>query len=371
MPDDRGRLTQSNRRRADGFGLKIWRVPPPARRLRGPIRRSARSAIVATALAMMLTVAPVVAPSAPAHGQGAPDPPVVINEFMASNRSVVQDGEGLYNDWIELWNTTREAIDLSGWHLTDDVTDLNQWEFPEGTVIRSGEFLLVFASGEDYVDIGQYLHTNFKLTGGGEYLGLTDRDTRIVHEYAPGFPSQVNDQSYGLDTSGNLAAFDESTPGAANTTTPITGGVFFSETHGFFDEAFELELSTATPGAWVAYSTDGTEPTLFSEQRYSERRAARHSDAQPRHRPGEPVRPRYRHLRQSPAGRPRLGAGRLARTARPDRRGGRLRDQRRHPDPGQREPRPSEPEALVPPVLPVEVRRLQARLSALWRGRQR
>jgi len=219
---------------------------------------------------MLLAPAQLVAVGASSSGQGAPDPPIVINEFMASNRSVIQDGEGVYNDWIELWNTTSDAIDLSGWHLTDDVTDLNQWEFPKGTVIRAGEFMVVFASKEDYVDIGQYLHTNFKLTGGGEYLGLTDPDTRIVHEYAPGFPSQVNDQSYGLDPSGNLAAFDESTPGAANTTTPITGGVFFTESHGFFDEPFELELSTATPGAWVAFTTDGTEPTLFSQQRYSE-----------------------------------------------------------------------------------------------------
>lgn len=222
------------------------------------------------AVAFVAALLWAVAPRASALAQESADAPILINELMASNRSVLTDGEGEYNDWIELWNRSAETIDLSGWHLTDDSTDPNQWKFPEGITIGAGEFLVVFASKEDYIDRAGNLHTNFKLTGGGEYLGLTDAASLVVHDYAPGFPSQVNNQSYGLALDGVPSTFDESTPGAANTTVPITGGVFFSEAHGFYDKPIEVELSSATTGAWISYSLDGSEPNPFSSQRYTE-----------------------------------------------------------------------------------------------------
>ena len=50
------------------------------------------------------------------------------------------------------------------------------------------EYLVVFASGQDvenYVDPAGYLHTDFKLKSGGEYLALTDPNETIIHEYTP------------------------------------------------------------------------------------------------------------------------------------------------------------------------------------------
>lgn len=215
-----------------------------------------------------MTLLWVSAPSLPAAGQDPVDPPILINEFMASNRSVLTDGEGVYNDWIELWNRSSTTLDLSGWHLTDDAEDPNQWEFPAGVTVAPGEYLVVFASKDDFIDRAGNLHTNFKLTGGGEYLGLTDPSSFVVHEYAPGFPSQVNNQSYGLTFDGEAATFAESTPGQPNTTVPITGGVFFSEPHGFYEETIEVELTSATADVWISYSIDGSEPDPFTGLRY-------------------------------------------------------------------------------------------------------
>jgi hypothetical protein len=68
-------------------------------------------------------------------------------------------------------------------------------------VLDPGEYLVVFASGknvETYIDPAGYLHTDFSLPADGEFLALTDPDNVIIHEFAPQFPRQVFDVSYGL-----------------------------------------------------------------------------------------------------------------------------------------------------------------------------
>ncbi len=121
---------------------------------------------------------------------------------MASNDATLLDGDGNSSDWIELYNPTDQAINLSGWHLTDDSTNLNKWTFPASpqSLLQPGDFLVVFASGQDsetYVDPAGYLHTDFKLSSMGEYLGLTDADENIVFDFGDAYPQQVTDVSYG------------------------------------------------------------------------------------------------------------------------------------------------------------------------------
>ncbi|MFO7776337.1 MAG: chitobiase/beta-hexosaminidase C-terminal domain-containing protein [Candidatus Hydrogenedentota bacterium] len=73
---------------------------------------------------------------------------VVINEFMASNGSVVADEDGDYEDWIELYNDGSDPVNLEGYGLTDDEDEPFQWVFPDVT-IGAGEYLFVWASGKD------------------------------------------------------------------------------------------------------------------------------------------------------------------------------------------------------------------------------
>ncbi len=126
----------------------------------------------------------------------------VISEFQALNVSTLQDEDGDYEDWIEIRNPDVATVDISNWYLTDDDQNLTMWQFPAGTTIPAGEQILVFASNKDRHDgpMGQ-LHTNFRLSGDGEYLGLVKADgTTVVSDYAP-YPAQVEDQSYGLAVS--------------------------------------------------------------------------------------------------------------------------------------------------------------------------
>lgn len=93
---------------------------------------------------------------------------LVINEFLASNDRYGQDETGSYADWVEIYNDGPGPINMTGVHLTDDLTQTTKWEFP-AVSLPAGERLIVWCDE----DIGQGpLHANFKLSASGEEVGL-------------------------------------------------------------------------------------------------------------------------------------------------------------------------------------------------------
>ncbi len=134
--------------------------------------------------------------AAPLHGR------ILISEFMAVNDGTLQDEDGEDSDWLELTNTGTAAVDLSGWFLTDDPAALGKWQMP-ALVLGAGEQVVLFASDKDRRDASGELHTNFRLTSGGEFLALVRPDgTTIEHGYAPAYPPQYPNVSYGVSTDG-------------------------------------------------------------------------------------------------------------------------------------------------------------------------
>lgn len=143
---------------------------------------------------------------------------LLISEFMASNGSTLPLGEGELldhdgdsSDWIEIYNPTRQAVALDGWHLTNDKSDLDKWEFPAGTIIEPRDFRIVFASDKNPSE--SELSTNFVLDAGGGYLALVEEDGKTaISEYD--YPAQLTDISYGISqlaktfvASGDTAAY--------------------------------------------------------------------------------------------------------------------------------------------------------------------
>ncbi|MEM9658807.1 MAG: lamin tail domain-containing protein, partial [Planctomycetota bacterium] len=125
----------------------------------------------------------------------------LISEFMASNSDALLDEDGDSSDWIEIYNPTDAAIDLDGWHLTDDLTELDKWEF-QSVMIEPGGYLVVFASGKDRDDPEGEQHTNFRLGADGESLALVEPNgLSIADQYGPDYPEQRTDVSYGIGQS--------------------------------------------------------------------------------------------------------------------------------------------------------------------------
>ncbi|MEZ5326138.1 MAG: lamin tail domain-containing protein [Verrucomicrobiales bacterium] len=135
----------------------------------------------------------------------------VISEFSADSyrelssngdpaEGTLPDEEGEFSDWIEIHNVTNETQPLGGWSLTDDAGELAKWTFPPVDVPRLG-YLVVFASGKDRREAAGELHTNFRLSAGGEFLALIEPDGQsIASSYGPVFPPQLEGVTFGRGT---------------------------------------------------------------------------------------------------------------------------------------------------------------------------
>jgi len=202
---------------------------------------------------------------------------LLINEFMAANdggntnnpnswHPIANQVPGTSDDWIEILNTGMTTLDLGGWHLTDDAGDLTQWTFPPGTNLAGGAFLIVYASGDNAPDVNGNLHTNFKLSAGGDYVALVRPDFTIASAFGPGgsdYPSQSDDVSYGLHPFTSTSVyFSSPTPGAANDPTGLAqvADTTFSPDRGYYQTTINVTISTVTPGATIYYTTDGAPP---------------------------------------------------------------------------------------------------------------
>lgn len=141
--------------------------------------------------------------------------PLVISEISAANRTYAPAASGECYDYIEIYNASAEAVDLSGYFLTDDEDDLYKWSVPEGTVISGGGYLLVYASGGAQGAQGE-LHASFKLSSEGEPVILSDPEGRAV--CGMDSPELAGDQAYSLTEDGEYTTALAPTPGMANTT---------------------------------------------------------------------------------------------------------------------------------------------------------
>jgi hypothetical protein len=197
---------------------------------------------------------------------------LLISEFLASNSTGLQDGFGAREDWIELCNSGVDAVDLTGWCLTDEPDFLAKWTFPTLTLPAGGR-LVVIASGKEVVDPLGYPHASFKLSVGGGYLALVRPDGATVEDaFAPAYPEQFTDVSYGVDpTDGARRFFATPTPGTTNGVgyLGVVKDTAFSADRGFYDAPFSVTLASPTEGALIRYTTDGTKPSATEGTLYA------------------------------------------------------------------------------------------------------
>ncbi len=191
---------------------------------------------------------------------------VIISEFLADNDGGVRDDFAERSDWIELLNLDAAAVNLGGWFLTDDVSRPTKWKFPAVNVAAGG-YLLVWASERNLANPAAPLHTNFKLGTGGEYLALLDPQTNVVSAFAPVYPEQREDISFGR-ASGSpelTGYFPAPTPGGPNGESgPGFGPApVFSVPSGCYTN-LPLTVALSAPSGVIRYTLNGTMPTESS-----------------------------------------------------------------------------------------------------------
>jgi len=183
---------------------------------------------------------------------------VLINEIMSNNDACILDSEGDSSDWIELYNSSNEPINLNNYLLSDNANNLNKWTFPNISIAAKGT-VLIFASGKDLI-IDSEIHTNFKLASAGESIYLSNNMGVLVDSLRA--ISLGDDYSYGRlpDGSSNLVHLDFSSPNNLNNN---TSQLVFSSPSGFYSESFNLTVSSFLSDT-IYYSTDGSIPGLDS-----------------------------------------------------------------------------------------------------------
>ncbi len=190
-----------------------------------------------------------------------------INEFVASNDRSFNDENGDRSDWLELYNGSEAAISLEGWGLSDTPDLPFKWTLPD-FILPAGGYRIIFASGKDRSPRFGEWHTNFKLSAQGEWLSLTEPSGQPIHTFAPGYPEQFADVSYGLvpGTDEDYGYFVSPTPGDRNSTAGqgFSPEVHFSRASRPFSDPFELTLQAPDETVQIRYTTDGRTPTRSS-----------------------------------------------------------------------------------------------------------
>lgn len=131
--------------------------------------------------------------------------PVRISEFSAVE-SLYR--EGMLCDWVELWNTSSENADISGYILTDNAGN-DKFSIPQGTILpANGYYVIPCAEG------GSESIAPFGLTqAGGEGLTLKDSQGNII-ELVITLPMERGSMAL---TGDSWSLTDYPSPGFANT----------------------------------------------------------------------------------------------------------------------------------------------------------
>ena len=193
---------------------------------------------------------------------------VYINEIMSSNVSTIQDEDGSFSDWVELYNPGASAISLLDWGLTDSASNPYKWRFGDVS-IQPGEFMMVWASSKNRpaVTNGNAIHTSWGISSGGEDIVLTRPDGSTASFLGATLIGEDRTAGRKPDGTGAMHFFDDPTPGAANTTVGIPADLplpQFSVPSGVYTNNQEVEISTEVAGGVLRYTLDGSEPTTNS-----------------------------------------------------------------------------------------------------------
>ena len=199
---------------------------------------------------------------------------IVINEIMQSNIDCIMDDLNDFPDsWVELYNTTSETINLSGYSIGTSDKAKKAWALPS-TVIPPKGYILVYCDKES-----TGMHTSFRLESGKDCTCYLFKDGTVIDQ----LPAEMKKQpapniAFGRKTDGGEEwGYQEvPTPKAPNcgkvlSNKKILGDPVFSIPGRVFTGSGTLTLELSLPedapkGTRIVYTKDFTEPTASSKE---------------------------------------------------------------------------------------------------------
>jgi hypothetical protein len=193
---------------------------------------------------------------------------IKINEVLASNVLSCHDEQEEYDDWIEIYNPSVHDIDIAGYYMSDDPSNLRKWRVPYGlpdkTTVPAGGFIILWADAQP---LQGPLHTNFKISSAGEVIFMIySNGTTVIDDISIGV--QYADISFGCypDGTDNYGYIFKPSPGASNAACYpcIVQAPEFNPEPGFYSGSCDIEISSISPTDKIYYSLDGSDITEAS-----------------------------------------------------------------------------------------------------------
>ena len=191
---------------------------------------------------------------------------LVINELMASNAGSVMSPAINFDSWIELYNPSDQAVNLSGMYLSDDASNLQLWKMPSGVGSVPAKGFKVIWLGSNDIKATQ---APFKLDCDGGTVYLSDANGQLLVTQV--YPEAKSRTAWARTTDGG----DEwewtstPTPEATNAT-----AVFASERLAapevsvdsrLFSNSLQVKVNIPE-GTRLMYTTDGSLPAAPSTE---------------------------------------------------------------------------------------------------------
>ena len=101
---------------------------------------------------------------------------IVFTEIMMDPEAVADS----LGEWVELYNLSDKELDLSSHRIED--AGKNSYEFPEGTKIGAGEFLVVGRSEEGGAEVQVVAEYGFTLNNSKQFITAADDDAAEIFE---------------------------------------------------------------------------------------------------------------------------------------------------------------------------------------------
>ncbi|MEM9823914.1 MAG: CotH kinase family protein [Bacteroidota bacterium] len=195
---------------------------------------------------------------------------VRISEYSASNLNDFPDNHNRFEDWIELHNSSNQAVDLGGWFLSDKEAKPTKWMIPAGVSVEAGGYIIFWCSGRDETNFFDN-HTNFKLTQtkNNEVLMLSRPDETLVDMV----PMELTLLGHSRYRQEGLDEWEVSTtPSPENTNqfmvpyAGYTSSPLINLEAGFYIGEQTVTITPNEENAVLRYTLDGTQPTVNSPE---------------------------------------------------------------------------------------------------------
>ena len=188
---------------------------------------------------------------------------LLISELMSANSSFLRGPYGDTCDWVELYNSSQETIQLGDYSLSDNNGELGKYPLPD-KALGPGKYMVILLTNKPETVKSGYSYLPFTISSQGDYLYLSDGQKIVDYAIVPALGA---DMAYGrAPGAGSFTVLSDATPGSSNAKAVSVSAIPQTITpQGVYNNVNTLSVELSGSGT-IYYTTDSTRPTSSSKK---------------------------------------------------------------------------------------------------------